>query len=87
MDTVTVELDRELVNLLPHAPGHLADKLKEYLVLELYRQHEISMGKAAELLGMDLRTFLTFADQLDIPYIDMSEEELAVEIANARRIE
>ncbi len=85
MNTIMVALDRELINLVPHAPGHLEDKLKEYLVLELYRRREVSSGKAAELLGMERVEFIHYSSRLGIPFIDMDEQELQAEIELVRR--
>lgn len=80
MSTVTVELERELVNLFHHVHGRPEDKVKEYLVLELYRRREISSGKAAELLGMERAEFIRYASRLGIPFLDMDESELQEEI-------
>ena len=55
-------------------------------VLDLYRRHEISTGKAAELLYMRLVDFIQYASRLGIPYIDMSDEELKAEIEAARKV-
>ncbi len=83
MSTVMVELDRELVDLLHHV-GRPEDKLKEYLVLELYRRREISSGKAAELLGMERFEFVRYASRNGIPYFDLDAQELKNEIETAR---
>lgn len=84
MSMVTVEIDQEMMNLFHPLHGRPEDMLKEYLVLELYRRHEISSGKAAELLGMERFEFVRYASRLGIPYLDMDERELATEIATAR---
>ena len=84
MSTVQVELDQELVNLLRLTPGPLEETLKEYLVLDLYRRHEISSGKAAELLGMRRVDFIQYSSRLGIPFIDMNEEEFKAEMEWAR---
>ncbi len=84
MSTVMVELDRELVDLL-HQGERPEDKLKEYLVMELYRNREISSGKAAELLGMERFEFVRYASRNGIPYFDMDAQELNDEIETARR--
>lgn len=81
---VTVALERELLNLLHPTAGRFEDKLKEYLILELYRRHEISSGKAAEWLNMERAEFIRYASRLGIPYLDMDEDELQAEIAVAR---
>ncbi len=83
MSTIMMEVDRELVDLL-HNLGQPEDKLKEYLVLELYRRREISSGKAAELLGMQKFEFIRYASRVGIPYLDMDRQELENEIKIAR---
>jgi predicted HTH domain antitoxin len=85
MSTVTVELDRELVNLFHQIRARPEETLKEYLVLELYRRREVSSGKAAELLGMERTEFIRYASRLGIPYFDLDERELEEEIELARR--
>ncbi len=84
MNTTMVELDRDLVNMFHSVSGHPEKRLAEYLVLELYRRHEISSGKAAEWLGMARVEFIHYASRLGIPYIDLDEYELFAEIQNAR---
>lgn len=83
MKTVTIELDQELVDLLHHI-GRPEDKLKEYLVLEMYRRREISSGKAAELLGMARFEFVRYASRVGVPFFDLDQQELEVEIQAAR---
>lgn len=86
MSTVTMEVDRELVDLLHHV-GRPEDKLKEYLVLEMYRRREISSGKAAELLGMARFEFIRYASRVGIPFFDLDRQEVQDEIQAARRQE
>jgi len=57
------------------------------LFLELYRHHEISSGKAAELLGMEHFEFIRYASQIGIPFLDMDDAEFQEEIEMARRNE
>ncbi len=83
MSTITVELERDLVNLFHDVQGRPEDKLTEYLVLELYRRHEISSGKAAEWLGMQRVEFIRYASRQGIPYLDLDESELDDEIRAA----
>jgi len=49
-------------------------------VLELYRQREISSGKAAELLGMERTEFIRYAARRGIPFFDLDETELTEEV-------
>ena len=52
MSTVTVSLDDDVVALLHGLNQPVQQTVREMIVLELYRQHRISSGKAAELLGI-----------------------------------
>jgi predicted HTH domain antitoxin len=73
----------ELINVLrPLTDQSLEGYAEELMVLELYRRRQISSGKAAELLGMERVTFIQYASRLGIAFFDMSEEELATELAN-----
>lgn len=82
MPKIALELEPEWVNVLrPLADRSLDSFVKELVVLELYRQRHISGGKAAELLGMERFEFIRYASRLGIPFIDMSPDELAEEVA------
>lgn len=87
MSMVTIELDKELLSFFHPLSGRPEDMLKEYLVLELYRRHEVSSGKAAELLGMERFEFVRHASRLGIPYFDMDKNEWAVEMETIRRLD
>ena len=86
MSMVTVELEYDLVNLFHDVREHPREKLKEYLVLEPYRRHEISSGKAAEWLDMERSEFIRYAARLGVPYIDLDETELQEEVRVAREM-
>jgi len=78
----TLELSAEWVNILrrlsPHPPDNF---VKELAVVELYRRHFISGGKAAELLGMERFEFIRYASRLGVSFLDMSPEEMTEEAA------
>lgn len=77
----TLELNTEWVNVLrPLSDRSLDAFFKELAVLELYRRHHISGGKAAEMLGMERFEFIRYASRLGIPFLDMSSEEMADEV-------
>ena len=58
----------------------LAAKAKEAFMMELLREHEISQGKAAELLGIDRHVLFDLMAKYHVPVIDMTPEELAEEL-------
>ena len=58
----------------------LAVKAKEALVMELLREHQISQGKAAYLLGMNRDSLFSLMTKYQIPFIDLTEAELDEEL-------
>ncbi len=53
MGAVQVELDQDLVALLEELHRPVKQAARELIVLELYRQGDLSSGKAAQLLGLE----------------------------------
>ena len=58
----------------------LTVKAKEAFTMELLREHELSQGKAAELLGIDRHELFDLMTKYRVPVIDMTPEELAEEL-------
>lgn len=87
MAKIALELESNWVNVLrPLADRPLDSFIKELAVLELYRRHFISAGKAAELLEMKRFEFVSYASRLGIPFFDMSEAEMAEEIETLQQL-
>jgi predicted HTH domain antitoxin len=80
---VEVELPQELLIGLNVPPTELTHKVREWLVLELFREGSISAGKSAELLAMTKAQFIDLLDRHDIPYLDLSPAELAQDMTAA----
>ena len=78
---MTLQIAEAIAELLPAPPDAAATEL---IVLELYRQRRISGGKAAELLGEPLGSFLQRAAHADIPYFNLTSDELRQEIESAQ---
>ena len=81
---VTVQLDEDLVALMHDGHEPVEQVAREMIVFELYRRGTISRGRAAELLGIPLSEFIKHATSLGLPYVDMSDEEWASEMAIIR---
>ena len=86
MGAVQVELGQDLVDLLEELHRPLKEAARELIVLELYRQGEVSSGKAAELLCMQRGEFIRYASARGIPYLQLSEEELRREVEDSRSL-
>ena len=53
---------------------------KEALVMKLLREHHVSQGKAAEVLGISRHDLFDLMTKYQVPVIDLTEEELAAEL-------
>jgi predicted HTH domain antitoxin len=79
--SITISLAPDLIGLLRTLGKPLEEAVPELVVLELYRECRVSSGKAAELLGMTREAFIQYTSALAIPFLNMSDEELQVDLA------
>lgn len=66
MSSVQVELSAELVALAQGADTQPSRAAAKLMALELYREHRVSLGRAAELAGMAPEEFMEFSAQREI---------------------
>ena len=85
-EKITIELPAGLTALLSKRYINISDKVKELTILELYREGEISSGKAAELLDMERFEFIRYASRLGIPYLDLTDEELENDLKSSKAV-
>ncbi|MBA3415896.1 MAG: UPF0175 family protein [Chloroflexia bacterium] len=69
----------DLLTFFGDTPEHAYQTVRERLVLDLLRRHEISSGRAAELLGIDRLTMMRLQSADGIPVFDLDAEEFAEE--------
>ena len=77
MSRIPILLDEDVTALLGDSPEEIERGALEMIVLELYRRHEISAGRAAELLNLDLLTFARWSGSLGVPYFVTTPEDWA----------
>ena len=80
MEAAPVEIDRDLVDLLEELHRPAKQAARELIVLELYRQGEVSSGRAAQLLGKEREEFIKYASAQGIPYFQLDSGELQQEL-------
>jgi|SRR5436190_5096307 len=86
MGAVPVELDQDLVALLEELQRPAKRAARELIVLELYRQGEVSSGRAAQLLGMEREDFIRYASKQGIPYFQLEGDELQRELDAIKKL-
>lgn len=80
-----IMLPKEVLDLLGDTPEQIEQRVHEVMVLALYRQHEISAGRAAELMNLDLLSFVRLAGEHGIPYFDMPPEQWEHEVRSIEK--
>ena len=73
-----VELPDEISSRL--RDEDLAAIAKEALVMEFLREHRISQGRAAEMLGISRYELLDLMTKYQVPVINLTAEELEAEL-------
>ncbi len=81
--TVEVELPRDLLAALNIPASEAGRRAQKWVAIELFREGEISAGKAAEMLGLTKTQFIALLDQRGIPYLDLPAQDLASDLASA----
>jgi predicted HTH domain antitoxin len=77
-----VQLDLELPDELfaQLRQEDIEKKVKEALVMGLLREHRLSQGKAAEILGVSRHELFDLMTNHHVPVIDLNAEELKNEL-------
>jgi predicted HTH domain antitoxin len=87
MEAVPVQLDQDLVELLEELQRPAKQAARELIVLELYRQSEVSSGRAAQRLGMEREEFIRYASEQGIPYFNSKEPTCSGSLTQSRSSE
>jgi predicted HTH domain antitoxin len=83
MPPVHIELDQDVVALLEGLRRPAKAAARELIVLELYREGNLSSGRGAELLGVSRAEFIRQASARGIPYFQLRGDELQHEIVDS----
>ena len=84
---MSLQLTIDYPDTFPDALGRTREQFEQEakwaMAVKLYELKRLSSGMAAALLGCDLVTFLLKLAEYDVPMIDLTEEELRSDVANA----
>jgi predicted HTH domain antitoxin len=84
MATVNIELPAELAAQLQS--GDVSAEAARLIALELFREHKVSLGRAAELCSMPLAAFMKFSALHGVPPITYTMEDLEADRQTAERL-
>jgi predicted HTH domain antitoxin len=78
---ISVELPAEAVDIDGRSAGELASELRLLWIIDRVRSGHISLGRGAELAGMDRWSFMRAMSEHAVPVIGYSVEDLRKDIA------
>ncbi len=85
MTNVTVEIPTEVLTLAGLPNGSASNRATRLLVLELFREGRVSLGRAAELAGASVEEFMEFSAQRQVS-LHYTETDLCEDRATADRL-
>lgn len=81
MTSVRFEIPEEILYTLNESVPEFTLQMRLLTAMQLFKKHKLSLGKAAELAGMDKDQFTIELDRNEIPLIDYDPDELEDELA------
>lgn len=77
---IKFEISENLLHSLNQNKTEFTEQLRLLTALQLYKDHKLSFGQAAELAGMKREHFLVELDKHSIDFIDYDPSELEREL-------
>jgi predicted HTH domain antitoxin len=81
MAEMTVDIPEDVLYALNQSKGEFVSTMKLLTAVELYRDHRLSLGKAASLAGMALSDFLVRLATFGVSAIDYDPDDFAEELS------
>jgi predicted HTH domain antitoxin len=80
---LTIEYPESLPDILHESRREFEHEARLAMALKLFERKRLSSGQAAQLAGLPRTTFLLTLHQYAIPMIDLENDELDQDLANA----
>lgn len=83
MHQLTINYPETFPDVLGSSPEQFEQEAKWAMAVKLFEMQRLSSGMAASLVGVDRVTFLLKLADYGVPMIDLTEDELLSDLANA----
>ena len=83
---ITFECPDDILQTLSETPEQFAEQGRMLIAVKLFELGRLSSGQAARFAGMERVVFLDALKSYQISAINLSSEELAKDISNARNL-
>ena len=79
-ETITLEIPQDLLAALKMGTHDLAQNIRNLAAIGFYQDKRLSLGKAAQLAGMNRLLFMDLLSAKGIVIFDYDESELATDL-------
>lgn len=86
MSTTAIPVNDDVLDILRSLGEEPERVVLETMVYDLFRRGELSRGRGAQILGIDLLSFMREASSRGIPVIDLESAEFDADLDRARGI-
>ena len=83
---ITFECPDDILQILRETPEQFAEQGRMLIAVKLFELGRLSSGQAARFAGMERVVFLDALKPYQVSAINLSSEELAKDISNARNL-
>ena len=80
---LTIEYPESLPDILQETPEEFAQEARLAMAVKLFERKRLSSGQASALAGMDRVLFLLTLHHYGVSMIDLADNELESDLANA----
>lgn len=77
---ISFEISESLLQALNQSRDEFISQIRLFAALQLFKNHKLSFGQAAELAGMSKERFLIELDNYNLDLIDYDPSELEKEL-------
>ncbi len=77
---IRFEIPEDILNALNQTINEFTQQSRLYTALQLFKNHKLSFGKAAELAGISKDEFLIELDKNNVDFISYDPSELELEL-------
>lgn len=77
---ITFDIPENILHALNQNKHEFTGQTRLFTALQLFKNHKLTFGQAAELAGMNKERFLVELDKYDIDLIDYDSSELEQEL-------
>ena len=79
-ETITLEVSQDMLAALKMGATDLGERIRLLAAIAFFQEKQLSLGKAAELAGLNRLTFMDLLTQRGIVVFDYDESALATEL-------